>query len=156
MRFLCFDSPAASLRLIERKIHKQYLRILKTCLPSKMSKSKARWRILRNAIVEKKLTAEGDGAFNDSVRRFQSFDLFLRKQCNCVSTCDKPTTRKTKQQCQWFSYTCQEVTESADVWIKHPDPSVNVKVWFFTFANQTELLDNFVLYIFCFKGCVLF
>nr|CAB3227517.1 calmodulin-lysine N-methyltransferase-like [Phallusia mammillata] len=92
-----------------------------------MSKSQARWDILRNAIVEKKLTGDGDSSFSNSVRRFGSFDLFARKQCNCVVNSDKPTTRKTKEECRWFSYTCQEVPESLDVWIQHPEPITSVK-----------------------------
>ena len=92
------------------------------------SKSKARWEILRNAIVDKRLVGSGDITFIQSVRRFDTFELFTRKQCTCVLKPDKRSANKKKPQCSWFSYICEDIPFSKEVWIQHLFSDVNLKV----------------------------
>ncbi|XP_076822779.1 calmodulin-lysine N-methyltransferase-like isoform X2 [Clavelina lepadiformis] len=91
------------------------------------SKSKARWEILRNAIVDKRLVGSGDITFIQSVRRFNTFELFTRKQCTCVLKPDKRSANKKKPQCSWFSYICEDIPFSKEVWIQHLFSDVNLK-----------------------------
>uniref|UniRef100_H2YLQ9 Calmodulin-lysine N-methyltransferase n=1 Tax=Ciona savignyi TaxID=51511 RepID=H2YLQ9_CIOSA len=91
-----------------------------------MSKNKARWQLLKNAVVDKKVAGIGDFVLSQSVRSFFSFNLFVKTKCNCVGEGCNPRA-KDKTDCLWYAYTCDTLPYSKEIWVRHPDQRINLK-----------------------------
>lgn len=84
---------------------------------------KARWAMLRKAILEKKVHKN---ELLHSVRSFSSFELFSCKQCTCLNKPENLVSKK--EECLWFSYTCKDIFRSKSIWIQHPSVKTNLEV----------------------------
>ena len=90
-----------------------------------LSPVKARWAMLKNAILNKKL--HGNELLH-SVRSFSSYELFSRKQCTLLNRPDDHFSKGDER--LWFSYTCKDIIKSKPIWIQHPGIETNLKVKF--------------------------
>jgi len=104
-------------------------------MAKEIAKGKARWCILRDAVVNNKLTDNKDVNFSMSGRRFTSFGLFLQTSCDCLLTVTQQLQSVSKTEglvkpnaCPWFLYALKDAVSSLSVWIKHPVQSLDLKV----------------------------